>query len=229
MNLAIVPARSGSKGFPHKNIAQINGTTLLEYAVKTGQACPLIDSVVVSSDSLSYLGIALRAGAMDCGVRPEALSGDSALTVDVLLELLERPEFSNVDTFVLLQPTSPIRTVGEVTRALKICIETGDSVVSVAKIEDPHPMKAKKIVDNALNAFIEGASSELPRQSLEPAYELTGAIYACTRETLFKRKSLFSEITRPLVQDRFVNIDSERDFNYLRFLVAEGDVALESN
>lgn len=229
MNLAIVPARSGSKGFPHKNIAQINGTTLLEYAVKTGLASPLIDSVVVSSDSHSYLDIALRAGATDCGVRPEELSGDFALTVDVLLELLERPEFLNVDAFVLLQPTSPIRNAEEVTRALRTCLDTGDSVVSISKIEDPHPMKAKKIVDNAVKAFIEGASSELPRQSLEPAYELTGAIYACTRETLFKRKSLFSETTRPLIQDRFVNIDSERDFNYLRFLVAEGDVIIESN
>ena len=156
MNLAIVPARSGSKGFPHKNIAQINGTTLLEYAVQTGLACPNIDSVVVSSDSLSYLGIALRAGATDCGVRPEALSGDSALTVDVLLELLERPEFSNVDAFVLLQPTSPIRTAEEVTRALKICLKTGDSVVSVSKIEDPHPMKAKKIVNNDAKRDVSG-------------------------------------------------------------------------
>lgn len=227
MYLGIIPARSGSKGFPHKNIAKVNGTTLLEYAVKSGVACPLIDSVVVSSDSLSYLALGHQAGAIDCGIRPEELSGDSALTVDVLLELLDRPKFKKVKAFVLLQPTSPIRSAIEVTQALKTCIESGDSVVSVSKIEDPHPMKTKKIVGHAVKSFIEGASSELPRQSLEAAYELTGAIYACSRETLFNRRSLFSETTRPLIQQQFVNIDSERDFNYLRFLVAEGVVSLE--
>ena len=76
--LAVVPARSGSKGFPNKNIAKVNGVTLLEIAINVAINCSLITDVYISTDSDEYMGIAERAGAKSKGLRKLHLANDEA-------------------------------------------------------------------------------------------------------------------------------------------------------
>ncbi|QYJ95157.1 cytidylyltransferase domain-containing protein [Shewanella spartinae] len=226
MIIAVIPARSGSKGFPNKNIACVGGKTLLEHAIKVGLDSKCIDKVYVSTDSLEYLKIAMSAGAFSLGIRPDTLSGDDVSTVDVLEFMLGHPDLVNVTHVVLLQPTSPIRTSHQIDDCVTMAIESRQSVVSIAKVEDPHPFKMKKIVDGKLVSYIDGCSSETARQSLPSVYELTGAIYVSSKENLLNNHSLFSNETKPYIQDRFVNIDMKEDLDYLEFLLAAGKVEI---
>lgn len=221
---AIVPARSGSKGFPGKNIAEINGKTLIEYAIESGVSSTAVDKVFISTDSKQYEDIAQRAGAASLGLRPEDLASDSAKTVDVILEMLTHDQMSDFTHVVLLQPTSPIRPKGLIDEAVSLSLSFSESVVTVAKVEDPHPYKMKRIVDGVLEPFLPDGISEIPRQKLPIAYELTGAIYVTPVLSLAEKRSFFSENTIPLVCEDFVNIDSEKDFLFLEFLVKNGKV-----
>ena len=90
--LALVPARSGSKGIPHKNISKIKGKTLLELAINVGLNCKLVNEVYVSTDSEEYQEISIRAGAKCPDLRKSSLSGDKAKTVDVAIDLIENLE-----------------------------------------------------------------------------------------------------------------------------------------
>lgn len=219
MIVAIIPARSGSKGFVNKNIASIKGISLMERAIKKALDSKIIDDVYISTDSNEYEDIAIKSGALSLGLRPSNLSLDSTTTQEVIINFLENDKVKNVTHIVLLQPTSPIRTVDLVDRAISVSLDTNQSVVSVAKVEDPHPFKLKKIINDKLVPFIENTNSEINRQSLPLAYELTGSIYVTTKKNILERNSFFSESTIPIIQENFINIDSEKDFIFFKYLV----------
>lgn len=222
--VALVTARSGSKGLPNKNILPLFGRPLLDYAVSVGVGSTLLKETYISTDSLEYQLIAKNAGALSLGLREEALSSDSCKSIDVISSFLRSFEESRRPEFVvLLQPTSPIRTSDQVDECIKLHVDSGESVVSVAEIEEPHPYKLKKIDSNGcLVSFVEGVSSEVPRQELPSAYQLTGAIYVFSSTQVLERNSLFSEATIPYITDSFVNVDTLGDFEYLKYQVERG-------
>jgi CMP-N,N'-diacetyllegionaminic acid synthase len=223
--VAVVPARSGSKGFSHKNVARLGGKTLLELAVKVGIDSRCIDKVYVSTDSQDYADIAISAGATFEGLRPDWLASDNAKTIDVVIDLLTRIGES-YDHLILLQPTSPIRSPKDVDAAFATFSKyQADSVVSVELLDEPHPEKVKCIGDDGfLKSYIVGASSEIPRQSLPKAYRLNGAIYIVNISVLLTQLSFLPEKTIPYQMSRGVNIDSEEDFILLRTLFEMGRV-----
>jgi CMP-N-acetylneuraminic acid synthetase len=223
--IGIVPARSGSKGFPGKNIAEFAGMPLLVHAVRSGISSGVIDEVYVSTDSPVYERMAKESGAKSLGLRPAELAADDVKTVDVILDLLRtlKPE-----VVVLLQPTAPLRTTAEIRKALTLLGDSCDAVVSVARIEEPHPNKAKRIsAGGYLVPFIESADSERPRQMLPPAYRLTGEIYAIKADILKAAKTFLPSRTCALIKESLsVNIDLAEDLEYLNFRLSRGNVAL---
>ena len=214
--LAVVPARSGSKGFPNKNIAKVNGVTLLEIAINVAINCSLITDVYISTDSDEYMGIAERAGAKSKGLRKLHLANDEAKSVDVVIDLLESLD-EPYEYLVLLQPTSPIREPSDIEKMLnKITSNQADACVSVSPFDEPHPYKLKSISkEGFLEAFMPGESSEVPRQSLPPVYALNGAIYVVSVDTLLRHKTFFPPRTLPYLMKTNINIDSEEDFIFL--------------
>jgi CMP-N-acetylneuraminic acid synthetase len=221
MNIvAIIPARSGSKGLPDKNIATVCGLTLLELAVKVGVDCKVITDVVISTDSFRYEHIAVAAGAKSFGMRPKKLADDNAKTVDVVLDLLNM-HLSEAELVVLLQPTSPIRTPLDIQSAIVALVNNNaDAVVSVARLSEPHPNKLKIINDKGfLKEFIENSSSEIPRQCLPSIYKLNGAIYVIKKDVLIREKTFFPQKTIPYIMEHSINIDDEYDLILLREIV----------
>ena len=120
LTYAFVPARSGSKGLPDKNILDIDGHPLLAYAIAFGRALN-IDRVIVSTDSERYAEIARHYGA-DCPyLRGAAASGDTAMEEDIIADLaqnLPRYGMPMPDVWIRLKPTNPFRSVGSVLAAL---------------------------------------------------------------------------------------------------------------
>lgn len=223
--LAIVPARCGSKGFPNKNIAKIGDITLLELAVKVSLDSKTVGDVYVSTDCKEYESIALNSGAKSLGLRPKEFAMDSAKSIDVVIDLINRLE-ENYDYVVLLQPTSPIREPQDIESMISIIKEkNADACVSVTKVEEPHPFKLKNIgSDGYVKSFIEGTTSEVPRQSLPKAYALNGAIYITKVDTILNEKTFLPKKTVPYIMDININIDSEEDYMFLEVMVQKKKV-----
>jgi N-acylneuraminate cytidylyltransferase len=136
--LAVIAARGGSKGIPHKNLIDLCGKPLIAWTVMQAAAAKGVDVVAVSSDSDQILAAAEAAGAV--GVRrPEGISGDLASSESAWLHALEQLE-SRLGPFgrvVALQATSPIRESSDVEQALATFErEELDSLLSVCEVED---------------------------------------------------------------------------------------------
>ncbi len=218
--IALIPARGGSKGFPHKNIARINGFTLIELAVRVGLDCEKIDAVYISTDNREYEKIACCAGAKSLGLRPPGLATDTAKSVDAVIDFLQKLDHS-CETLVLLQPTSPMRTPADINIMLEQMKTTDASaMVSVEKVEEPHPHKLKKLSDKGwVEPFLSHTSSEISRQLLPDVYKLNGAIYIARCKTILTQATLLPEKTMPYIMGNTINIDSKNDFHIIQGLI----------
>lgn len=121
-NLAIIPARSGSKGLPDKNIRLLNGRPLIAYTIDAALQSEQFDEVMVSTDSKEYREIARQYGANVPFLRSKENSSDRAESWDMVREVIDC--YSGLgqmfESFCLLQPTSPLRTVSNIIEAYEL-------------------------------------------------------------------------------------------------------------
>ena len=226
--IALVPARSGSKGFPNKNIATIRNKTLIELSIAVGKGCQQIDEVYISTDSKHYEEIAIKAGARSIGLRPAELATDTANNIDVAIHLLNQLE-QKYEYVVLLQPTSPMRTPDDISNMLLKLkrSEEAEAIVSVEKFEEPHPHKLKKITSSGfIEPFLKNTTSEVARQLLPEVYRLNGAIYITKYEALMSKRKFITERTIPYVMQGSINIDSQFDYDTITGLLATNKINL---
>lgn len=225
--LGVIPARCGSKGFPHKNIAKIKNKSLLELAVIQGKATKSIDSVYVSTDCEEYEKIAKKAGAKSLGLRKKELATDTAKSIDVVIDLIKELN-EKYDYLVLLQPTSPMRRPEDIDNMIEILLssENSDAIVSVEPLEEPHPNKLKIINGDYIFPFLEGTTSEVPRQTLGKVYSLNGAIYVINIEKMMKKKMFITEKTIPYIMKNTINIDSKFDYDIILGLLELNKISI---
>ena len=136
-NLAIIPARAGSKGIPGKNIKPLCGKPLIAWSIEAALLSSSVDRVIVSTDCEEIARVARDFGAETPFLRPSEIAGDNATTESALLHCiswLEKHEEYVPDYVTLLQATSPIRSVDSIDRAFDLIIETtSDSLLSVSE------------------------------------------------------------------------------------------------
>ncbi len=218
INIALIPARSGSKGFVDKNIAKLNGKTLIELAINVAIDSCKIDEVFISTDSQQYEQYAKNAGAKSLGLRPQRLAGDDVKTIDVVLDFIEQYD-NEISNLVLLQPTSPMRRPEQIDAMLdQLVMDAVDAVVSLEKVDEPHPYKMKLIKHGYVTEFLTNTSSEVPRQLLPDVFKLTGSIYVNRIESIIHDKTFLPEKTAGYIAGKSINIDTEEDFILLTAL-----------
>lgn len=224
--IAIIPARGGSKGLPGKNIKYLNGKPMIAYAIEAALASEYITEVIVSTDDEEIYKIGLEYGAKDTFLRPSELAGDNSLAIDNYIYTLERlyTRYSvNIDNFIVLQPTSPLRTVEDINGAIELFkTRQADSVISYC--EELHPVSWHKYIDSdgkLENIFPEQLKN---RQDNRPSYYPNGAIFVFTYE-LIKSGRYYSDNTFPYLMSRksSVDIDTLDDFEYAEFLMSRRD------
>ena len=220
--LAIIPARKGSKRIKNKNKILFKGKKLVEHSINAAIKSKLIDNVVISSDDKDILSLTSKYKDALFLKRKKSLCTDKAKTTDVVYDLVMNNAELKSKYIVLLQPTSPLRTVSHIDKAIKMILRNEkkyDSVISVNRIEEPHPYKIKKIVNGKLVSFIKGKSSEVPRQELPGAYLLNGAIYIIKTKVFMKKKSFFSKTLPYIMNEKYsLNLDTPLDLKYLSML-----------
>ena len=224
--LAIVPARSGSKGIPNKNICKLSGISLIGWAGLCLSKLKWLDGKIISTDSKDYAEEGKRYGLDAPFLRPEDLSTDTSNIYDTVVHaLLEADKFyeKTFDVVILTEPTSPFRKPEDLEEATKKLISShADSVVTVSSLNSKcHPAKALSIKDDESLVFYEARGAKvINRQSLEPLYWRNGVCYVFNRVSLLENSWFFTENTLPFIIDRdIVNIDSPIELEWAEFLL----------
>lgn len=223
--LAIIPARSGSKGLKDKNIKFLNGKPLIAYTIEAALKSNVFEDVIVSTDSEKYKIISEEYGAWVPFLRGEELAKDTTSTNEVVEDLLLKLKIigKKYDSFMILQPTSPLRDEEDINNAVKIFIEKqANSVVSMCECEHS-PLLTKELDENfKLDGFLTNLK-ETRRQDLKKFYRLNGAIYLSKIDYFFEYKDLYKENSYAYIMQRekSVDIDDIYDFKYLEILIRE--------
>jgi len=216
--LGLIPARGGSKGVPRKAVRPLAGKPLIGWTIEAALASEGLERVAVTSEDAEIIEVATAFGADVPFVRPAELAADDSPGMDSVihaLRWLEREEGYAPQWVMLLQPTSPLRTSGDIDAVVRLAIERGgDSVVSVTEAAD-HPWWTKRLDEQGrLHDFVDRTGGAVRRQELPAAYALNGAIYLALREQLLRQRSWYSERTSAYVMppERSLDIDTPWDF-----------------
>ncbi len=216
--IAIIPARSGSKGLKDKNIKDLKGKPLIAYTIESAKKTDIFDEIMVSTDSGLYSKIAEEYGASVPFLRSEENANDKAGSWDVVREVLNNYEQKlgkTFDVIVLLQPTSPLRTSSHIREALDLFFKKdADTLFSVC--ETPHPIFWCNTIDETLSAkdFIK-PEYNVQRQKLPKSFTINGAIYI-TKPSQLSNLNFYGDNSYLYVmpKENSVDIDSELDFKY---------------
>ncbi len=216
--LAIIPARAGSKRIPGKNIKPLAGKPLLVHSIECARNAPSVSRIVVSTDSPEIRAIAVAAGADAPFLRPPELAGDQTPTIAVILHLfdyLQTIESLHYEYLVLLEPTSPLRTVADLEDALQILrASPADSIVSVSRTP-VNPQHFVAIQDGLIQAFNPG------EQSGSQLYKLNGALYISRIDAVLRTGRLLGDTTLPYLMPelRSIDIDHPDDLRLAELLI----------
>jgi CMP-N-acetylneuraminic acid synthetase len=217
--LAIVPARSGSKGVPGKNVKPLAGHSLLEYTARAAHESGVINRVVLSTDSAEIADEGRRVGLEVPFLRPAMLAADDTPMLPVILHALDATEQDgwHPDVVVLLQPTSPLRRPEHVRDAVRLLCDTeADSVVTVVELpRHLSPDYVMRLDEGRLRPFLADGERITRRQDARPAYSRDGTVYACWRDTIERFGSIYGEDCRALLIDprESLSIDSPDDWD----------------
>lgn len=189
--VAIITARGGSKGLPGKNIRPLAGKPMIAYSIEAALNSGVCDACFVTTEDPAIKAVSLRFGA-EVIDRPSALATDGATSDAVVVHALGELERRGLkpEAFILLQPTSPLRTAEHIRAAAQIlATEKVGSVVGVTTVEH-HPYKDFVVRGDILEPLFDWKSLGLPRQSLPEVFRQNGAIYA-VRTVDFVRECTF--------------------------------------
>lgn len=171
---AVIPARSGSKGLPNKNILPIAGKPLLAYSINFARSLPSVDRVICSTDSEEYANIARQYGAEVPFLRSTVSAVDTAMEEDVLRDLRLKFTLNNIeepDLMIWLRPTFVFRSVQDVESCINLL--KSDKTYSSSRTVVSAENRLYRIEgDRLIPTFDDGGKSMMRRQSMPSAYKV---------------------------------------------------------
>ena len=209
--LGLIPARGGSKGVPRKNICELAGIPLICYSITAARDATAIDSVVVSTDDQEIAAVAESYGARVPFIRPPELATDETPTAPVIAHALEtlHDAGEEYDAFVLLQPTSPIRTAAHINEAYSIYEESdADSVISVYSAYDTRWERTAKGVKK-----LNYTDAAIRRQDRNPEYVINGAIYVTNVDQFLQTSDTITGTTKLYEMTKRESVDIDTPFD----------------
>lgn len=225
--LCIIPARGGSKRFPGKNVALLNGKPLIAYAIEVARESGVFEAVCVSSDDPEILDIASRWEA-DCAVsRPRHLASDTVQVKDVCAHVLRT--FADAGTayatFGLLLPTSPLRTAEDIVRAYDLLVSHEANFV-LSLVPFSHPVQRAVWVPGQYVEPYFGIEHMQPTQALDTTYRHDGTVIFARTSAFFEQMEFYGTKAVPyfVPEERSVDIDHPIDLDWAEFLLGRADL-----
>jgi CMP-N,N'-diacetyllegionaminic acid synthase len=228
--LAVVPARGGSKSIPRKNLCQINGVSLVGKAACIVNSIPWINFAVISTDDEEIAEEGIKYGLSAPFRRPVELSGDTATSVDMWKHAWTESELfygARFDISVLLEPTSPLRTVDDVKKTVLKLLSGNHSSAATVSLTPAHftPQKTLTVEDGIIDFYHSMGSQHSLRQSIPKYYHRNGLCYAVTRDQLFNKNRIIDNETAAIVIERnVVNIDEPFELELAEWLINKNPV-----
>jgi CMP-N,N'-diacetyllegionaminic acid synthase len=221
MKIAFIPARSGSKGVPDKNIYPIWGKPLIWWAAQCALKSGIFDRIVLSTDSEKYAEIAIDAGCEIPGLRKRELSSDTSKIADTLLEFIQTENLNNAsDSLCILEPTCPLRNPDMLRKGYAYFEKKTNlhSLVSVTAVPVKyHPLKQLYIQDDNMVRFADERSIHVAnRQELDPSYIRNGAFYFIRCASFMQTPKIVTQASSIFVlEEPLINIDAFEDIEQL--------------
>ena len=213
--LVIIPARSGSKGIPDKNIRDLGGKPLIAYPIELAKSIKEINKVVVSTDSEQIANIAKEYGAEVPFIRPAELAKDETPTLPVLqhcIKFLEEKKNYKADFVLLLYPTCPFLREEHVVEAVNMLSDKECN--SVISVEQDWGRFWK--YDRERGTYASFYPKErVNRQYYKHLFKETGAIYFSKYEVIVdKNKIVDEEFVKFLVMkpNELIDVDTPEDW-----------------
>jgi CMP-N-acetylneuraminic acid synthetase len=231
MNLGVIPARRGSEGIPGKNMIDVGGRPLLDYAFATAEQCTALDRIVLSTNMPDAIDWATKHYKRIEApfVRPERLAESATSVVDVVLhavDFLKEHEGADVETVVLLQPTCPFRHAAEIDAAIRKFQDDGlESLIGVSRVwHHPSDYVRRDATDPKSFSFVFRDPAWQRRQDFPEVFFITGALYIVRTEFLRAKRSFFDHqaFLFQMKKETMIDIDSPFDLSMARGLLATG-------
>lgn len=226
MNISIIPARFGSKGLKRKNILELEGKPLVQYTIESSKSSKYIQETIVTTDDEVVKKISAKNGISNIYHRPISLAKDDTKMVDVVLNVLN--DFKNKtnnfpENFILLQPTSPLRSTIDIDKSFELFLKTqSNSLASVSKMIE-HPFECVKLNKNNWSYLETPSEKKYRRQEYEENFFfINGAIYILKTDFFLKNKAFLFEGQTTLFkmpQERSVDIDNLIDFEKAKIIL----------
>lgn len=222
--LAVIPARGGSKGIPRKNIKPLAGKPLIAWTIEAALHAQGIDRVIVSTEDEEIALVAKQFGAEVPFMRPHTLAQDDTPGIAPVLHAIK--QLPDYDWVLLLQPTSPLRSVEDIEGIIQFCRdEAAPSAVSVTQVSK-HPFWMYQRDDqNRLHSLIPNQPEITRRQDLPAAYTLNGALYLARTDWLIQNQGFIGSETLGYVmpEERSVDLDTPQDWRWVEFLIEQAN------
>ena len=217
-HIAIIPARSGSKGLRDKNIKELCGKPLMAYSIEAALRSEKYDIVHVSTDSEKYADIAKAYGADTHFLRSAEMSTDTADSWEVMIEVLKKYESEGqlFDTLTILQPTSPLRNAEDIRKAFDLFAEKdANAVISVCEADHPPKWFHPLLEGGNMYEFGNGDDLDKRRQDFDTYYRINGAIYLInTAYFLEDHHNIFRERAYAYIMDKRASVDIDDQFDF---------------
>lgn len=230
MNVAIIPARGGSKRIPRKNVKDFYGKPMIAWSIEAAKASGCFDKIIVSTDDPEIADIARQFGAETPFMRPAALSDDYTGTIPVIRHAVEwlNQNDAPVEYACCIYATAPFILPEDLKQGLQLIKESGSSYAfSVTSYAFPI-QRAVRITKNGRVAMFNPEHFQTRSQDLEEAWHDAGQFYWGTADAWCEQRAIFGEDSLPvrLPRHRVQDIDTAEDWKraewLFRALQAEG-------
>jgi N-acylneuraminate cytidylyltransferase len=224
--IALIPARSGSKGVPNKNIRHIDGIPLIAYSIAAALKSTLVDRVIVSTDSEEYARLARSYGAETPFIRPKDISGDLATDVEFFkhtIDWLQENENFVPEYFVHLRPTTPFRDPKILDKAIEEFVYSDYSALRSCHKMSESSYKTFEVENDIFKCICNGGSdienSNIARQAFPVTYDANGYIDIVRSEMISKHNLIHGSKVRAFITSTTYEIDEINDIDFLEYLI----------
>jgi CMP-N,N'-diacetyllegionaminic acid synthase len=235
-NVALIPARAGSKRVPDKNIRPLAGHPLIAYTIAAAIHSGVFSDVIVSTDSKHYAEIAKHYGAQVPFLRPATLAGDQSPDIEWVEFTLSRLQEADrkYDCFSILRPTSPFRLPETIQRAWQ-AFSSQQGVDSLRAVEKctQHPAKMWVVRGNRMTPLLPLGPADQPWHSsqypsLPKIYAQNASLEIAWSRVVFEDRTIAGNVIMPFLTTDYEGFDvnNEYDWQLAEHSVREGDARL---
>lgn len=220
----LIPARSGSKRVPNKNIRELSGKPLISYTIEIAIKSQIFDKIIIVTDSREYAQLAESYGVVCPKLRPKNISSDTSPDIDWLLWAIKEFKLGdNNQCVAILRPTSPFRKVDTLLETWDIFRNSdADSLRAISEVTE-HPGKMWTLNNKTMTPLLPFKLNNVPWHSsqktvLPKVYVQNASLEIVSVSSIVETQSISGEIILPYISKGYEGFDINDEID---FLIAE--------